>query len=139
MMNDLPSPDRGLSATRSELPADLDPERLRDMLRTMIMIRQFDQRALELYREGVMRGTTHPYIGMEAVAVGACAALALPLCGAESAFACLVTLVWFVWVFRWHPRFVIGASGVAPVRGGTYFLCRRKESKQRKRANTARS
>ena len=31
-----------------------------------------------------------------------------------------------------------GAS-VAPVRGGTYFLCRRKESKQRKRANTARS
>src|SRR5947208_2669599 len=27
--------------------------------------------------------------------------------------------------------------GVAPVRGGTYFLCRRKESKQRKRAYTA--
>ena len=26
---------------------------------------------------------------------------------------------------------------VAPVRGGTYFLCRRKESKQRKRAHTA--
>ncbi|WP_210237169.1 hypothetical protein, partial [Mesorhizobium sp. M3A.F.Ca.ET.174.01.1.1] len=29
--------------------------------------------------------------------------------------------------------------GVAPVRGGTYFLCRRKESKQRKRAHTASS
>ncbi|MBN3754610.1 hypothetical protein G3N95_16790 [Paraburkholderia sp. Tr-20389] len=28
-------------------------------------------------------------------------------------------------------------AGVAPVRGGTYFLCRRKESKQRKRAHTA--
>jgi pyruvate dehydrogenase E1 component alpha subunit len=41
----------------------------------MLMIRQFDQRALELYREGAMRGSTHPYIGMEAVAVGACAAL----------------------------------------------------------------
>ena len=25
---------------------------------------------------------------------------------------------------------------VAPVRGGTHFLCRRKESKQRKRAHT---
>jgi hypothetical protein len=25
----------------------------------------------------------------------------------------------------------------APVRGGTYFLCRRKESRQRKRAATA--
>jgi hypothetical protein len=23
--------------------------------------------------------------------------------------------------FRWHPRDVIGASSVAPVRGGTYF------------------
>jgi hypothetical protein len=28
-------------------------------------------------------------------------------------------------------------AGVAPVRGGTHFLCRRKESKQRKRAHTA--
>jgi hypothetical protein len=27
----------------------------------------------------------------------------------------------------------------APVRGGTYFLCRRKESRQRKRAHTANS
>ena len=57
------------------LPAGLDPGRLRDMLRTMLAIRQFDQRALELYREGVMRGTTHPYIGMEGVAVVTCAAL----------------------------------------------------------------
>ena len=57
------------------LPAGLDPGRLHDMLRTMLAIRQFDQRALELYREGVMRGTTHPYIGMEGVAVGTCAAL----------------------------------------------------------------
>ncbi len=58
-----------------EIPAALTPEQLRAMLRTMLTIRQFDQRALELYREGVMRGSTHPYIGMEAVAVGACAAL----------------------------------------------------------------
>jgi acetoin:2,6-dichlorophenolindophenol oxidoreductase subunit alpha len=58
-----------------EIPAALTPERLRGILRTMLTIRQFDQRALELYREGVMRGSTHPYIGMEAVAVGACAAL----------------------------------------------------------------
>jgi TPP-dependent pyruvate/acetoin dehydrogenase alpha subunit len=58
-----------------QIPAGLAPERLRGMLRAMLMIRAFDQRALALYREGVMRGTTHPYIGMEAVAVGACAAL----------------------------------------------------------------
>ncbi|MHB8731574.1 MAG: thiamine pyrophosphate-dependent dehydrogenase E1 component subunit alpha [bacterium] len=56
-------------------PPDLSSAQLVDMLRMMLRIRQFEQRAIELYREGVMRGTTHPYIGMEAVAVGACAAL----------------------------------------------------------------
>jgi pyruvate dehydrogenase E1 component alpha subunit len=63
-----------MSATVAR-PADLSSARLADMLRMMLRIREFDQRALDLYREGVMRGTTHPYIGMEAVAVGACAAL----------------------------------------------------------------
>ena len=58
-----------------KLAVALSPDQLRSMLRTMRMIRQFDLRALELYREGAMRGSTHPYIGMEAVAVGACAAL----------------------------------------------------------------
>ncbi len=59
----------------SAIPSTLTPERLQGMLHMMLTIRQFDQRALELYREGAMRGSTHPYIGMEAVAVGACAAL----------------------------------------------------------------
>lgn len=56
-------------------PPDLSPAQLVDMLRMMLRIRRFDERAFDLYREGAMRGTTHPYIGMEAVAVGACAAL----------------------------------------------------------------
>ena len=56
-------------------PPELGAAQLVDMLRMMLRIRQFEQRALELYREGIMRGTTHPYIGMEAVAVGTCAAL----------------------------------------------------------------
>jgi len=59
----------------SQIPAALSANQLVSMLRTMRTIRQFDLRALELYREGAMRGSTHPYIGMEAVAVGACAAL----------------------------------------------------------------
>jgi TPP-dependent pyruvate/acetoin dehydrogenase alpha subunit len=41
----------------------------------MWQIRHFDTRAYELYREGLMRGTTHAYIGMEASGVGVCAAL----------------------------------------------------------------
>jgi pyruvate dehydrogenase E1 component alpha subunit len=48
---------------------------LREALRLMLTIRQFDERALALYRAGEMRGTTHPYIGMEAVGVGVTLAL----------------------------------------------------------------
>ena len=45
------------------------------MFRSMAEIRAFEYRAYELYREGVMRGTTHAYVGEEAIAVGVCAAL----------------------------------------------------------------
>lgn len=53
----------------------LSDEQLRAAYRLMLAIRHFDERAIELYRAGEMRGTTHPYIGMEAVGVGVCAAL----------------------------------------------------------------
>ncbi len=53
----------------------LDADRLREGLRLMLTIRSFDERALALYRAGEMRGTTHPYIGMEAVGVGVMLAL----------------------------------------------------------------
>jgi pyruvate dehydrogenase E1 component alpha subunit len=53
----------------------LDAEQLREGLRLMLTIRYFDERALALYRAGEMRGTTHPYIGMEAVGVGVMLAL----------------------------------------------------------------
>jgi pyruvate dehydrogenase E1 component alpha subunit len=48
---------------------------LGEALRLMLTIRLFDERALALYRAGEMRGTTHPYIGMEAVGVGVMQAL----------------------------------------------------------------
>jgi pyruvate dehydrogenase E1 component alpha subunit len=57
----------------NELP--LEGDRLREALRLMLTIRFFDERALALYRAGEMRGTTHPYIGMEAVGVGVMLAL----------------------------------------------------------------
>src|SRR5438067_13113185 len=53
----------------------LSAEKQVDLLRQMLTIRRFDSRVLEIYREGIMRGTSHPYIGEEAIAVGACAAL----------------------------------------------------------------
>jgi pyruvate dehydrogenase E1 component alpha subunit len=41
----------------------------------MWQIRCFEDQAIRLYGEGYYRGSTHPYIGQEATAVGVCAAL----------------------------------------------------------------
>lgn len=45
------------------------------MLRTMLLIREFDERAIQLRTAGKIYGTVHPYVGQEAVAVGVCAEL----------------------------------------------------------------
>src|SRR6266568_4487098 len=45
------------------------------MLRKMIMVREFDQLAIELRKNRRIHGALHPYVGEEAVAVGACSAL----------------------------------------------------------------
>ena len=50
----------------------------------------------------------------------------------------LAMMVWCFGAWRWVASAIsFRFAGVAPVRGGTHFLCRRKESKQRKRAHTA--
>ena len=54
---------------------DLPVERLIQIYRRMCLIRSFEEHARELYMQGRVRGATHMYIGQEAVAVGACAAL----------------------------------------------------------------
>ena len=46
-----------------------------ELLRQMILIREFDQLAIELRTARRIHGVVHPYVGEEAVAVGVCAAL----------------------------------------------------------------
>ena len=46
-----------------------------DMLRKMILIREFDELAIKLRTAGKIYGAVHPYVGQEAVAVGVCANL----------------------------------------------------------------
>jgi len=46
-----------------------------DMLRRMILIREFDLLAIELRKAKRIHGAVHPYVGEEAVAVGVCSAL----------------------------------------------------------------
>jgi len=55
----------------------LDPPLLARMLRTMILIREFDDRAIQLRVAGKIYGAVHPYVGQEAVAVGVCTPLAI--------------------------------------------------------------
>jgi pyruvate dehydrogenase E1 component alpha subunit len=53
----------------------LDTSQLVHMLRTMILIREFDELAITLRVAGKIYGAVHPYVGQEAVAVGVCASL----------------------------------------------------------------
>jgi pyruvate dehydrogenase E1 component alpha subunit len=53
----------------------LDSAKRKEMLRTMIKLRAFEEKLEELYQKRTMYGSTHSYRGQEAVAVGVCSAL----------------------------------------------------------------
>lgn len=53
----------------------IDQEKLLWMYRTMITIRSFEEKAFDLFKRGLVRGSVHFYIGEEAMATGACAAI----------------------------------------------------------------
>lgn len=54
----------------------LDTTTLERFYRDLCRIRRFDERVIELFNSGVVKGTAHSCVGQEAIAVGACAALA---------------------------------------------------------------
>jgi TPP-dependent pyruvate/acetoin dehydrogenase alpha subunit len=54
----------------------IDPDQQVELLRRMLLIRAFDSRLPDLYTKKLIRGSSHAALGQEAVAVGACAALA---------------------------------------------------------------
>jgi pyruvate dehydrogenase E1 component alpha subunit len=55
--------------------SEIDAGLLESMYRTAVTIRRFEQRAVEQYRLGNIRGYLHLYLGEEAIAVGSIAAL----------------------------------------------------------------
>ena len=57
------------------LAPNLPPEKQIEMLRSMLTIRRFEERASADYLAGKIYGVVHCYIGEEAVAVGVCSAL----------------------------------------------------------------
>ncbi len=58
-----------MTATAPPLP---DAAEARRILYLLALIRAFEERVLKLVGDGSIRGTTHPYVGQEAVAVGSC-------------------------------------------------------------------
>jgi len=50
-------------------------ELLEKLFTTAFRIRNFESEGIKLYRQGLVRGYFHPYLGQEGIATGACAAL----------------------------------------------------------------
>jgi pyruvate dehydrogenase E1 component alpha subunit len=63
------------TATTQSPPQSAHLERERGLLRQMLLIRRFEEKAAEAYALGKIGGFCHLYIGQEAVAVGALATL----------------------------------------------------------------
>ena len=53
----------------------LDASKQKEMLRTMLKVRAFEEKLNELYQRKVMFGSPHSYRGQEAIAAGVCSAL----------------------------------------------------------------
>ena len=63
------------SEAKSCVATALDRDRLIDLYRRMVTIREFEEQARDLYTRAVIGGILHLSVGQEAVAVGVCAAL----------------------------------------------------------------
>ena len=53
----------------------MQTQELEALYRTMLRIRRFDEGVIDLFKEGLVKGTAHSYVGQEAVAAGAYATL----------------------------------------------------------------
>jgi pyruvate dehydrogenase E1 component alpha subunit len=53
----------------------LTKERKIEFLRTILKIRRFEEKTIQMYQVAKIWGYLHPYVGEEAIAVGACAAI----------------------------------------------------------------
>lgn len=66
---------QAISLPNFKLSSKISKEIRLDLYKRMYTIRAFENKALELYAQNLIRGSIHCYIGEEAVAAGACAVL----------------------------------------------------------------
>jgi acetoin:2,6-dichlorophenolindophenol oxidoreductase subunit alpha len=62
-------------ATELVMPPGMSLDQVREIYYKMNLIRQFDTRVKDLWMDNKIYGLAHSYVGAEAIAVGACAAL----------------------------------------------------------------
>ncbi|MDO9416483.1 thiamine pyrophosphate-dependent dehydrogenase E1 component subunit alpha [Pararhizobium sp.] len=62
-------------SAQSSQPNAPSRELLEKLFRTAYKIRVFETEGIKLYRQGLIRGYFHPYLGQEGIATGVCAAL----------------------------------------------------------------
>ena len=62
-------------AEKKAASSPVDEAFILQMYRNVYATRQFELKCAELYRAGLIRGYLHPYLGEEAIAAGACAAI----------------------------------------------------------------
>jgi TPP-dependent pyruvate/acetoin dehydrogenase alpha subunit len=62
-------------AEKKAASSPVDEAIMLQMYRNVYATRQFELKCAELYRAGLIRGYLHPYLGEEAIAAGACAAI----------------------------------------------------------------
>ena len=73
---DMTTPPEDLAIPAPAAGAAPSPEDRLEWLRAMLEIRAFEDECQRLFAQGLVRGSTHLCQGQEAVAVGACSALA---------------------------------------------------------------
>lgn len=66
-----PARQSGKKGTNQGAPAEM----LRALYTSMLRIRLFEEKAAELFHEGIIKGAAHSYAGQEAIASGTCASL----------------------------------------------------------------
>jgi TPP-dependent pyruvate/acetoin dehydrogenase alpha subunit len=65
----------GQGAGKKATSPAVAPKILLAMYRNIYAAHQFELKCIDLYRQGFIRGYLHPYLGEEAIAAGACAAI----------------------------------------------------------------
>jgi acetoin:2,6-dichlorophenolindophenol oxidoreductase subunit alpha len=58
-----------------QVAVDISSKQLLHLYSQMVLIRRFEEHAIELFGKGLITGSTHPCISQEAIAVGACSAI----------------------------------------------------------------